>query len=76
MGLRGEELLMALAEAEEVESGILGGLGVADEFVDALAGIDARSVVRVGQMIAEAVDAELQSLTSVEAELMHIVRLL
>ena len=27
-------------------------------------------------MIAEAVDAELQSLTSVEAELMHIVRLL
>jgi hypothetical protein len=41
MGLRGEELLMALAEAEEVESCCLGGLGIADEFVDALFCVDA-----------------------------------
>ena len=44
MGLRGEVLLMALTDAEEIEAGILGRLGVADEFADAFAGVHPGSV--------------------------------
>ena len=71
MGLGGEELLVALAEAEEVEAGVFRGLGVADEFADALLGADPGAGDGVRQMVAEGIDPELQPLARVDAEPVH-----
>ena len=74
VGLGGEELLVALAQAEDVDARGLGGLRVADEFVDALFRAHAGARGGVRQVVAQAVDAEFQTLTLVEAVLVHEVR--